>query len=116
MNTLLTVAGFPSLFGQSLVYGRTREFPQLAFNIRQHVEMMELPDLVRSPSPLKDLVAFWKIYRLLRRGRFDLIHTHTSKAGLLGRIAAGLAGVHRHGDGRPSAIARLRLTFGLAKD
>ena len=92
-NTLLTVAGFPSLFGQSLIYGRTREFPQLALNLRQQVEMMELPDLVRSPSPLKDLVAFWKIYRLLRRGRFDLIHTHTSKAGLLGRIAARLAGV-----------------------
>ncbi len=93
MNTLLTVAGLPSLFGQSLVYGRTREFPQLALNIRQQVEMMELPDLVRSPSPLKDLVAFWKIYRLLRRGRFDLVHTHTSKAGLLGRIAARMAGV-----------------------
>ena len=92
-NTLLTVAGFPSLFGQSLIYGRTREFPQLALNLRQQVEMMELPDLVRSPSPLKDLVAFWKIYRLLRRGRFDLVHTHTSKAGLLGRIAARMAGV-----------------------
>jgi glycosyltransferase involved in cell wall biosynthesis len=92
-NTLLTVAGFPSLFGQSLLYGRTQEFPQLALNIRRQVEMMELPDLVRSPSPVKDLVAFWKIYRLLRSGRFDLIHTHTSKAGLLGRIAARLAGV-----------------------
>ncbi|MCH7896914.1 MAG: glycosyltransferase family 4 protein [candidate division NC10 bacterium] len=92
-NTLLTVAGFPSLFGQSLIYGRTREFPQLALNLRQQVEMMELPDLVRSPSPLKDLVAFWKIYRLLRRGRFDLIHTHTSKAGIIGRFAARMAGV-----------------------
>jgi glycosyltransferase involved in cell wall biosynthesis len=55
--------------------------------------MNELPDLVRSPSPLKDLVALWKIYRLLRRGRFDLIHTHTSKAGILGRFAARMAGV-----------------------
>jgi glycosyltransferase involved in cell wall biosynthesis len=55
--------------------------------------MIELPQLVRSPSPVKDLIAFLKIYRLLRKERFDLVHTHTSKAGILGRIAARLAGV-----------------------
>ncbi len=92
-NTLLTVAGIPPPFEQSLIYGRTRDFPQLARTLERQVEMQELPDLIRSPSPLKDLVAFWKIYRLLRRGRFDLIHTHTSKAGILGRFAARMAGV-----------------------
>ncbi len=92
-NTLLTVAGLPAAFGQRLIYGRTVEYPHLARRLEQQVEMAELPELVRSPSPLKDLVAFVKIYRLLRKGRFDLVHTHTSKAGILGRIAARLAGV-----------------------
>ncbi len=92
-NTLLTVAGLPFPFGQSLIYGRTVEFPQLARRLERSVKMAELPQLVRSPSPLKDLVAFLKIYRLLRKERFDLIHTHTSKAGILGRIAARLAGI-----------------------
>ena len=92
-NTLLTVGGLPSPFGQSLIYGRTVEFPQLAHRLQRKVEMAEVPQLVRSPSPIKDLVAFLKIYRLLRREGFDLVHTHTSKAGILGRVAARLAGV-----------------------
>ena len=92
-NTLLTVGGLPSPFGQSLIYGRTVEFPQLARELQRKVEMAEVPQLVRSPSPIKDLVAFLKIYGLLRRQRFDLVHTHTSKAGILGRVAARLAGV-----------------------
>ncbi|MFQ5848665.1 MAG: glycosyltransferase family 4 protein [Candidatus Methylomirabilales bacterium] len=92
-NTLLTVAGLPSPFVQSLIYGRTADFPQLGRRLQGQVEMGELPELVRRPSPVKDLVALLKIYRLLRRERFDLVHTHTSKAGILGRIAARMAGV-----------------------
>jgi len=40
-----------------------------------------------------DLLAFWELFRLCRRERFDVVHTHTSKGGFLGRIAARLAGV-----------------------
>ena len=40
-----------------------------------------------------DARAFWKIFRFLRRERPDVVHTHTAKAGALGRIAAWLAGV-----------------------
>jgi glycosyltransferase involved in cell wall biosynthesis len=47
-----------------------------------------LPDLVRSVSPLRDLRAYRAIRRLVRRGRFDVVHTHQSKAGVLGRLAA----------------------------
>lgn len=52
-----------------------------------------LPELVREISPIKDLVAVWKLYRLMRRERYTIVHTHSSKAGVLGRLAAKLAGV-----------------------
>ena len=47
-----------------------------------------IPEMSREVSP-KDLVTVWKLYRLLRRERPDIVHTHTAKAGTVGR-AAGL--------------------------
>ncbi len=58
----------------------------------EQVRVVELPELTRNLSPLKDLQALLKLYRWLRRERFDLIHTHSTKAGLVGRLAAGAAG------------------------
>jgi glycosyltransferase involved in cell wall biosynthesis len=48
--------------------------------------------LIRSIHPLKDLVALIQLFLFIKRGRFDIVHTHSSKAGVLGRIAARLAG------------------------
>ncbi len=47
----------------------------------------------RAISPFSDLAALWKLYRLMRRERFSIVHTHTPKAALLGQLAAKLAGV-----------------------
>jgi glycosyltransferase involved in cell wall biosynthesis len=57
------------------------------------VPFVRVPELVRPLSPWKDLVALWKIYRILRREKPDVVHTHTAKAGTVGRTAALLAGV-----------------------
>jgi glycosyltransferase involved in cell wall biosynthesis len=46
----------------------------------------------RAFHPVGDAIALWRIYRLLRRNRFHLVHCHAAKAGLLGRIAGRLAG------------------------
>jgi glycosyltransferase involved in cell wall biosynthesis len=57
------------------------------------VEVHYLPALSREISPLDDLRALWALYRLFRVERPDVVHTHTAKAGTLGRLAAILAGV-----------------------
>lgn len=55
------------------------------------VKFTRIPELVRPVSPREDLVALWKIYKFIRQERPDVVHTHTSKAGTLGRVAAILA-------------------------
>jgi glycosyltransferase involved in cell wall biosynthesis len=55
--------------------------------------IVHVPGLGRPPSPRDDLRALLAILRILRRERPDIVHTHTAKAGALGRLAARLAGV-----------------------
>jgi glycosyltransferase involved in cell wall biosynthesis len=57
------------------------------------VDLVLLPSLVRPIRPLADLRALLALYRVMKSGRFDIVHTHSSKAGILGRIAAHAAGV-----------------------
>ena len=57
------------------------------------VRAVEVPELARNLNPWRDLRAFYKLYSWMRRERFDLVHTHSTKAGLLGRVAARLAAV-----------------------
>lgn len=52
-----------------------------------------IPALGRELHPLRDLATLWTLYRLIRRWRPDVVHTHTAKAGFVGRLAAWLAGV-----------------------
>lgn len=59
----------------------------------QGVHLLILPELLRQISPVNDLRAFWRLFRILRQGRYEIVHTHSSKAGILGRLAAKLAGV-----------------------
>ncbi|MBC7185399.1 MAG: glycosyltransferase family 4 protein [Calditrichaeota bacterium] len=52
-----------------------------------------VPSLVRQIQPLNDLRALVTMMRLFKRHRFRIVHTHSSKTGALGRLAARLAGV-----------------------
>lgn len=57
------------------------------------VQPVIIPELARKIDLGRDLAAFFKIFRLLKRERPDIVHTHTAKAGALGRTAAILAGI-----------------------
>jgi len=52
------------------------------------IECMEAPSLVRELAPRRDLRAFGECRRLIRDWVPDVVHTHSSKAGILGRAAA----------------------------
>ncbi len=61
-----------------------------------------VPELVRPVHPLKDFIALRKLEKILREQKPDIVHTHSGKAGILGRLAAKRAGVpviihHIHG-------------------
>ncbi|MDD5130586.1 MAG: glycosyltransferase family 4 protein [Candidatus Omnitrophica bacterium] len=49
--------------------------------------------LERKINPLKDLLALIEIFNFIRKNQIQIVHTHSSKAGVLGRLAAALAGV-----------------------
>jgi glycosyltransferase involved in cell wall biosynthesis len=59
------------------------------------VEVVRIDELGREISPLRDLVATIRLALLIRRERPQILHTHTAKAGTVGRVAALLAGSRR---------------------
>jgi len=56
------------------------------------VEVVSIPELGREISPIRDLVATFRLAALIRRERPQILHTHTAKAGTVGRVAALVAG------------------------
>ena len=94
-NTLLSVVGLDAMpeYDVTLISGvdRGRE-GELLSQARETSHLIVLDEMGRSINPFSDLIALWKLYRLIREGRYHIVHTHSSKAGVLGRIAAKLAG------------------------
>src|SRR5207253_5329544 len=61
--------------------------------LRAHVGVIVVPYLVRPVALVSDLRALTTLCSLFRRERYDIVHTHNAKAGVLGRIAATLTRV-----------------------
>ena len=59
--------------------------------VAKDVQAIRVPGLGRSISPLRDFIAFFLLTKEIRKFKPDVIHTHTAKAGVLGRIAGLLA-------------------------
>ena len=109
-NTLATIRGLRAKTGVEvkLISGPTigpegsleNEARKIFGN--QPSDFTVVPELVRPVHPLKDFVALRKLEKILRVQQPDIVHTHSGKAGILGRLAAKRAGVpviihHIHG-------------------
>lgn len=95
-NTLLTLRGLQERgFSVCLVTGQTASHEgSLEKEVRRlGIPIFFLRQLVREVSPVQDVYALLWLIFFFRKERFDLVHTHTSKAGFLGRLAARVAGV-----------------------
>ena len=96
-NTLLSCIGQSDAgHDVSLVFGPI-EGPEgsMRSDLDAHpaIEAIETPDLRREISPRRDLACRRELERLVRAWRPDVVHTHSSKAGVLGRAAAWSAEV-----------------------
>ena len=94
IHTVLTTAGIKN-FDTTLVAGQCgAEEGDMSYLARERgVEPMIIEELGREISPFDDVRAFARLVRVLRRERPDIVHTHTAKAGTLGRLAAIVARV-----------------------
>jgi len=100
-NTLLTCSELSCKYDMVLACGLAKESNMTAAEkqaVARRIDMARengvrieiIPSLVRRISLLNDLRALWSLVRLLLKEKPDIVHTHTSKAGLLGRLSAKL--------------------------
>jgi len=76
-----------------LIVGRNAS-PQLMANKRaQGFGVIQVSSLRKYVRPVQEIQALLDLYRLFRAERYDVVHTHLAKAGVVGRLAANLAGV-----------------------
>ena len=74
------------------VTGISTPGPDVPFLTAAGIRHLPVP-MTRTFSPLADLKALAQLVRVMQRERFTIVHTHTPKPGLLGQVAARLAGV-----------------------
>ncbi len=103
-NTLLTCLGLSQAKYQIvLVHGLAlesrmteREKQSVGMDVERArmagLKVIPLPSLVRSLDPFRDVLAFFSLWKILAREKPLIVHTHSSKAGILGRWAAKMAG------------------------
>ncbi len=96
-NTLFTVKGIMKLDGYDvkLISGPPLgpEGSLVEQAKRDGVDLTILPELRRAINPLLDMVSLLKLYLFIKKEKPEIVHTHSSKAGILGRLAAKAVGV-----------------------
>ncbi len=98
-NTLLTCLELSRKYEMVLVCGLSQE-SNMTDSEREAVDrqindarvngvkIIQIPSLLRRISPVNDIRALYDLVRIIKTEKPDVVHTHTSKAGILGRIAA----------------------------
>ncbi|MFH1777683.1 MAG: glycosyltransferase family 4 protein [Candidatus Omnitrophota bacterium] len=95
-NTLYTVEGLNGLANYDVwLLTGPAEGPEGSLFIRQgkKIKIAVIPELKRTVNPFWDLIAFIRVYDYIKKNGFTIVHTHSSKAGIIGRWAAYFSGV-----------------------
>jgi glycosyltransferase involved in cell wall biosynthesis len=77
-------------FDVIMVSSEGKEWPDL---IKNEECPYRIVHMTRKMTPFTDLKSLWQLYRLFRKEKPDIIHSHTPKAGFLVMLAAKMAGV-----------------------
>jgi len=97
-NTLFTVANLERRKYEPVLISGTEGILVEDAKKLKDVKVYLIPELVREIRPFKDVISFLKIRRILKELKKPfsniIVHTHSSKAGILGRWAARVAGIN----------------------
>ena len=93
-NTMLT-CNYSIKLGDSvtLIIGKETN-KEILYKLSKKIKVIKINNLVRDIDPIKDILAFFEIKRIFNKLKPDIVHTHESKAGILGRIAAKISRVN----------------------
>jgi len=92
-NTLLTVERLDRKnYNITLLSGPEGNWRNRAGNIKD-IKVIYMTSLVRPIRLVRDFQAMFKMIKLMRESKYDIVHTHQAKAGVLGRVAAWIVGV-----------------------
>jgi len=95
-NTIISVDHLRAEgFNTHLAYGLTDDPHHRILDDLQHraLKVIHFPNLVREIAPLQDFITLLQLIKLIRKWKYNLIHTHSSKAGAIGRLAAFFCGI-----------------------
>jgi glycosyltransferase involved in cell wall biosynthesis len=94
-NVTLLSAYLSPEFETKLLVGKKDRFEKDASYIAEQLGLtpVEISEMRRSILPFNDIIAYFKIRKIIRQYKPDIVHTHASKAGAIGRLAARAEGV-----------------------
>ena len=94
-NTLLTSIGFAEKkHNVTIIYGNNHPSSENEKIAREAgVTFVRCKHLVRNISPINDLLSCIHIFKYIKSNNYTILHTHTSKAGIIGRVAGKLGGI-----------------------
>lgn len=117
-TVLLTAKLNPEKYESYLLTGRIEEHESDMMYLadKYNIKPIMIPEMSRELRPLRDIKSFCKIYKLLRVIKPNIVHTHTAKAGTVGRLAAFFAGtpiiIHTfHGNIFNGYFGKVKTTF-----
>lgn len=93
-NTIFTVEGLIKKgYDVELISGPTKG-PEGSLEKKvkeKNIPLIIIKELVREINPILDIIAFIKLFLIFKRKKYDIVHTHSAKAGVIGRISAKIA-------------------------